>query len=94
MIKLDAGNVLLKRSQRRQLMTWLKRAVKLGQRLGDFVLNISFQRIGNQYEVKGSVHDSCGDFGYRSRQRDWRMALRELVSMLTSRLHQQCLTRA
>ena len=34
MIKLDAGNVPLKPSHRRQLMTWLKRSLRLGQQLG------------------------------------------------------------
>lgn len=94
MIKLNAGNVLLKPSHRKQLMGWLRRAAKLGQRLGDFVLNISLHRAGNQYEVRAAVHDTCGDFDCRLRQRDWRSAMRHLVAMLTARLHQQCIARA
>ena len=89
MIKLDAGNVLLKPAQRKQLMTWLRRAVKMGERLGNFVLSLSFQRIGHQFEVRANVHDSAGDFGFRARQRDWRGAIRELISNINARLHQQ-----
>ena len=88
-IHLDAGNVLLKPSHRRQLMTWLKRAIRLGAKLGDLVVNLTLQRIGNCYEVRATVHDSAGDFGCRRRDRDWRDALRDVVLTLTSRLHAQ-----
>ena len=93
MIKLNEGNVLLKPSQRRQLMGWLKRSVRFGQRLGDFVLTITLQRHGNMYEVRASVHDSAGDFDCRSRRTDWRTALRELARSISTRLHDQCLQR-
>ena len=52
MIKLDSGNVLLKPSQRRQLMAWLRRSLKLGERLGNFVLTISMWRSGRQFELR------------------------------------------
>ena len=93
MIKLDAGNVLLKPSHRRQLMAWLRRSLRLGQRLGDFVLKISLYRSGNGYEARASVHDAVGDFACRSRRHEWRDAFRELVRLLTSRLHEQRLNR-
>lgn len=89
MIKLDAGNVLLKPSQRRQLMSWLRRCQKLGDRLGDFILTIKMRRSGRQYEMRAAVHDAAGDFVCRSRQNDWRDALRGLVRALTLRLHDQ-----
>ena len=89
MLRLFEGNVLLKPSHRRQLMTWLKRVQRLGERLGDFVLTITMRRSGRNYEVKAAVHDAAGDFDCRSRQHDWRSALRELVRSLTSRLHSQ-----
>ncbi len=91
MMKLDAGNVLLKPSQRRQLMAWLRRSLRMGRRLGDFALTITMRRIGRRYEVRAAVHDSFGDFGCRSRQNDWRDALRDLVHTITIRLHNQCL---
>jgi hypothetical protein len=94
MIKLDAGNVLLKPSQRRQLMTWLRRSLRLGARLGGFVLTITLHRIGRLYEVRANVHDRAGDFDCRSRRRDWRAACRELSKMLAGRLHDQNLHRA
>ena len=93
MIKLNEGNVLLKPSQRRQLMGWLKRSSRFGQRLGDFMLTITLQRCGNMYEVRASVHDAAGDFDCRSRRTDWRNALRELTHNLSNRLHDQCLQR-
>jgi len=91
MIKLNEGNVLLKPSQRRQLMGWLKRSSRLGKRIGDFAVTIHLQRCGNMYEVRASVHDAAGDFKCRSRRTDWRTALRELSRTVSSRLHDQCL---
>ncbi len=88
-IHLDAGNVLLKPSHRRQLMTWLKRAIRLGAQVGDLVVTLTFQRIGRLYEVRATVHDSAGDFDCRRRDRDWRDALRDVILTLTSRLHSQ-----
>jgi hypothetical protein len=94
MIKLDAGNVLLKPSQRRQMMAWLRRALRLGSRLGQFALTITMQRTGRQCEVRAAVHDSAGDFSCRSRRQDWRDAMRELVRTLVIRLQAQRLHRA
>ncbi len=93
MIKLEAGNVLLKPSQKRQLMSWLRRALRIGERLGEFTLRISMRRSGRQCEVRAAVHDSAGDFVCRSRQHDWRDAVRDLVRALVNRLHAQMLGR-
>ena len=92
MIKLDAGNVLLKPSQRKQLMGWLKRCLRIGNRLGDFVLEIRMQRVGRHVEVRAAVHDQLGDITCRSRQTDWRNALRDLVRQLAPKLHGQYLS--
>ncbi len=92
MVKLNSGNVLLKPSHRRQLMAWLKRAQRLGGRLGDFILTITLARTGGQTVVKADVHDSAGDFSCRVRRPDWREAFRELVHMLSSRLSAQRLS--
>ncbi len=86
MIQLDSGNVLLKPSHRKQLMTWLKRAARIGQRLGDFLLHITLKRIGRAYEVHVAVHDSAGDFSYRMKRHDWRDAVRDLSRMVCVRL--------
>jgi hypothetical protein len=94
MIQLDAGNVLLKPSQRKQLLSWLRRSLRLGQRLGDFVLKIRLHRVGKAYEVVASVHDDAGDFGCRVRQSHWRYAIRDLIRTLASRLHDQGVQRA
>ena len=89
MIKLDSGNVLLKPSQRRQLMAWLRRSLKLGNRLGNFVLEITMWRSGRQFELKAAVHDTAGEFDCRVRRNDWRDALRDLVRSLCRRLQGQ-----
>ena len=93
MIKLEAGNVLLKPSHRRQLMAWLRRALRLGSRIGQFALTITMRRTGRQYEVRATVHDSAGDFVCRSRQTDWRSAVRDLVHSVVQQLHQQWIAR-
>ena len=93
MIKLQAGNVLLKPAQRRQISTLLRRCVRLGKKLGDFVLNISMRRAGRFYEMRADVHDRAGDFACRTRQNNWQDALRNLARALTLRLHEQCLRR-
>jgi hypothetical protein len=89
MIKLHAGNVLLKPAQRRQVTTLLRRCVRLGQRLGDFMLKISMRRAGRFFEIVASVHDRVGDFACRTRQNNWHDAVRELARSLTLRLHAQ-----
>jgi len=93
MIKLDAGNVLIKPSQRKQLMAWLKRALKLGERLGDFFLNITVRQVGRMVEVRANVQDRAGTFDCRARQHDWHAAFREIARTLATRLHDQKLRR-
>jgi hypothetical protein len=94
MIQLNAGNVLLKPSQRRQILTALRRAMKFGQRLGDFVLNLTLHRTGRAYELRASVRDKAGGFNCRARSNDWRDAVRAMTRMLVARLHGQWVTRS
>ena len=90
MVKLEPGNCLLKPSQRRQLLSWLKRAVALGERVGDFLLRITVRRMsGGRYEMRADVHDSAGDFQLRSRGHTWRDVCRAMVRMLSVKLHSQ-----
>jgi hypothetical protein len=89
MLQLDSGNVLLKPSHRRQLLTWLKRAIRMGQRMGDFLLQISMKRVGRSYEVTCTVHDSAGDFSLRMKRHDWRDAMLDLSRMICVRLQGQ-----
>jgi hypothetical protein len=93
MIKLDLGNVLLKPSHRRQLMSSLRRALRLGERLGNFVLTLNIKRTGRFYEAQAAVEDRAGAFACRSRKHDWKDAFRDLVKMLVLRLHDQRLGR-
>jgi len=93
MIKLDVGNMLLKPSHRKQLMARLRRALRIGSRLGQFMLVITMHRSGRQCEVQARVHDAAGDFVCRSRQHDWRDAVRDLVKSIVNRLHAQQLGR-
>ena len=94
MIKLDAGNVLLKPSQRKQLMAWLKRALHLGKRLGDFFMKITVRRNGRFYDVHANVHDSAGDFRCRMRRHELQQAFREMARRVAVRLHDQMLARS
>jgi hypothetical protein len=89
MVKLDSGNVLLKPSHRRQLSTHLKRVTHLGERIGNFILKIAMRQCGRVCEVVATVHDAAGDFVCRSRQCDWRRAVRELVRSICCRLRDQ-----
>jgi hypothetical protein len=94
MIKLDSGNVLLKPSHRRQVRTWLRRALRLGQRVGNFMLTISMQRIGRSYEIRAVAQDSVGVLRCRSRRHEWRDAVREMVREVERWVHGQHLERA
>ena len=95
MVKLEPANCLLKPSQRRQLLSWLKRAVEMGQRMGDFLLTITVRRVrGGRYEMLADVHDSAGDFRLRSRGQTWRDVCRAIVRMLCVQLHNQRLAAA
>jgi len=87
MLKLDSGNVLLKPSNRRQLMSWLKRAIRFGERMGNLVISITMHRVGRLVEIRANVADGNGVIAFRSRQTDWRDAARQLVRMLTGHLH-------
>lgn len=89
MVTLDAGNVLLKPSQRRHLMACLRRSVKLGQRVGKFILTITLQRIGRGYLLVAHVRDSLGQFQCRIRSRDFAQLIRDTAWDLSHRLHDQ-----
>lgn len=94
MIQLDCGNVLLKPSHRRHILTHMRRSIKLGQKLGEFTLRLSLKRYGRGCEMKAVVHDLAGDFACRCRRADWRDATREIVRQVSSRLHRQRLAAA
>ena len=94
MIELDSGNVLLTPSVRRQLMGWLRRSVRLGSRLGNFVLRITLKKTGRSYDVNATVKDSAGQFRFHMRRHDLKNAFRELARRLSVRLHEQCMGRA
>jgi hypothetical protein len=91
MIRLDVGNVLLKPSQRRQLMARLRRSLRMGARLGGFLMTIRIWRSGRQYEFRADVRDAAGSFGCRARRNDFAEAMHELVRLVAGRLHGQCL---
>ena len=88
MVKLHAANCVLKPSQRRQLQSWLKRAIHLGERLGNFLLTITVQRSGRgMFAMQANVHDAAGDFDCRCKGQTWRDVCRAMVRMLAVRLH-------
>jgi hypothetical protein len=87
MIKLQPGNCTLTGSQRRQLLSWLKRTAHLGQRVGNFLLTITVRRVGRAYEMVASGHDAAGGFSCRTRGRTWRDVCREIVRSLSATMH-------
>jgi hypothetical protein len=87
MLKLDVGNVLLKPSHRRQLMSWLKRAMRFGDRMGNLVISITMHRVGRLVEMRAGVQDGNGTVIFRNRQTHWHDAARNLIRTLTSHLH-------
>jgi hypothetical protein len=89
MVKLHAGNCVLKPSQRRQLQSWLRRAIHLGERVGNFVLTITVRRVGHIFAMQANVSDSAGGFDCRCKGQTWRDVCRAMVRMLSSRLHDQ-----
>ena len=93
MIQLTCGNVLLKPSTRRQLMNCLRRAQKLGQRIGGFALNLCLKRSGKQFDLRADVRDAAGTFRCHARGTDWQTAVRRMVHDLVLRLHAQLLAR-
>lgn len=94
MIHLDMGNVLLKPSHRRQMMVWLRRAMKFGNRLGNFVLNLRLTRVGRHFQAHAQVRASAGAFTCHSRRGDWRDAIQQLARTLVARLHAQWVLRS
>jgi hypothetical protein len=70
-------------------MTWLRRAVRLGRRVGDCDMSISMKRVGRTYEMAARVHDAAGDFDCRARQSDSRGAMRALAVAIASGVHRQ-----
>ncbi len=92
MVKFEQGNVLLKPSHRRQVMTWLKRSIRLGERKGDFALTLSMRRVGRQYDIRALVNGTAGNFNCHARRQDWRNAMRDVTWSLNSRLHGRSLS--
>jgi hypothetical protein len=93
MIELVSRNVLVRGSNRKQIMAWLRRSLRLGQQVGDFVLKITIERIGRRFEVKAQVHDHAGNFVCRSRGHELMDTCREIAQRLSTQLHNQRLNR-
>ena len=87
MVKLEAGNCPIKPSQRRQLTSWLKRAVHLGERVCDFILKITVKRVGRFWQMVATVHDRAGDFVCKARATTWREVCRDICRAIANQLH-------
>jgi hypothetical protein len=94
MVKLRAGNCQLKPSQRRQLLAWLKRAINLGEKVGNFLLDITVRRVGRCFEMQASVHDAAGDFQCRIKGQTWRDVCRWIARTIAVKVHAQRLALA
>jgi len=89
MFTLESGNVLLKRSHRRQLNAWLKRALRLGHRLAAFSLRLTMSRSGSHYAMQAAVQHAGGRFDCHVRAHDWSEAARQIIRLVTMQLHDQ-----
>jgi len=87
MIRLNAGNVLLKPSHRKQLLAWLRRAARLGRRLGRYAIWIDLHRSGRLIQMTAGVSTDHGVAAFRAREHDWRDAAHDIVRRLTTHLH-------
>lgn len=87
MVHLDSGNMLLKPAQRKQLMSRLRRSIRLGDRIGQFVLKLSLRRSGRCVEMLATVQDSNGNFAYRTRQQNLSDAMHDMVRRLSYQIH-------
>lgn len=92
-VKIESDNVHLQTSHRKHLMASLRRAIAIGSKLGQFVLNINIRRVGRFYELRADVHDARGEFGCKARASALKSAWRELVRDIHARVHAQRLQR-
>ena len=92
MMELVALNVPLRGVHRKHIMAWLRRSLRIGQQIGDFVLKMTIQRSGKAFEVRAQVRDGVGSFTCRSRG-DLMDACREVTQKLNLQLHKQRLQR-
>lgn len=75
-------------------MHGLRRATKLGSRLGGFMLKLCLRRTGRTFDVRADVADRVGPFRCHARGSDWATVVRHLIRDVTERLHRQVLARA
>lgn len=88
MLTLDSGNVLLKPVHKKQLHARLKRITRLGERLGQFFLKITFRRSGKHVQITAQGYDRFGPFSLKSKAADWNHALHSLIQEMVSLVHQ------
>ncbi|MDB5325662.1 MAG: hypothetical protein JWM57_1231, partial [Phycisphaerales bacterium] len=86
MITLDAGNVLLTHHHRKLLMSRLRRALALGERIGNFAVNVVLRRRGRHVMLTARVQDNRGDFEIRTKSTTLVDAFHDIARTLTSRL--------
>ena len=92
MMELVSLNVPLRGVHRKQVMAWLRRSLKLGQQIGNFVLKMTIQRSGKSFEVRARVTDGAGEFTCRSKG-ELMEACRDVTLKLNQKLHKQRLQR-
>ncbi len=93
MITIDAGNVLLKPTQKKQMLARLKRALRLGDRIGNFMIKISLRRTGKHVEVTATGQDRLGQFAFRNRGKTWMDALHAIVRDVFRTVHSHAIGR-
>ncbi|GIW75341.1 MAG: hypothetical protein KatS3mg104_0404 [Phycisphaerae bacterium] len=93
MLTLDSGNVLLKPAHKKQLLARLKRITRLGKRLGQFFLKITFHRSGKHVQITAQGYDRFGPFTLKSKATDWNHAFHLLIHEISCLIHQHSVHR-
>lgn len=89
MVQLNSGNVLLKPTQKRRILSHLRRCHQLGEAVGDVRMIVSLKRSGKGIEASAKVTDRAGRFECRERDQDWKYAVERLIRTLHTRMHAQ-----
>jgi len=81
-VKLEAGNVLFKAitTAKQPHWQWLRRAIRIGSRLGEFNLHHITMKAprSSMRGASAAFTTQPGDFICRSRRHEWRDAMREI----------------
>ena len=89
MVELLEGNVLLKPSQKRRVLSRLRRCSRLSDLVGDSRLAVSVTRVGSKFEARAKCHNRKGDVECKARDSSLDTAVANLIRSLHDKVHAQ-----